>query len=238
MTWLTEVFTIIIGGLFGYYTLIALGDKHRAQMVKVFLILMISISTLQRAGPALARMGNHYNEVRDDVHGLTDAINTVGNARNKVNEVTSNIGNSPIVNFGANPKLPAGAVVEIFTGGHLEWPIAGKVTITQSYNPPIHHGIDIACPVGTPITAARDGWVREAGVDPSGIYGNYVLIDHGGGWQTLYAHCSELRTEKGKNVFTKDVISLSGSTGNSTGPHLHFEVRYGGKTVDPMAYLK
>jgi len=86
--------------------------------------------------------------------------------------------------------------------------------------------------------------VREAGVDPNGIYGNYVLIDHGGGFQTLYAHCSELKTERGKNVFDKDVIGLSGGVkgapeaGNSEGPHLHFEVRYSGKAVDPMKYLK
>ncbi|KLU66787.1 murein DD-endopeptidase MepM [Desulfosporosinus acididurans] len=238
MAWLTEIFIIIIGGMFGYYTLIALGNKHRAQMVKVFLILMVSISTLQHAGPAVARMGVHYNEVRDDVQSLTNAINSVGDARNKLNEVTGNIGNSSIVNFGSNPKLPAKSLAEMFTGGHLEWPISGKVVISQSFSPPDHHGIDIATPERTSVMAARDGWVRETGVDPSGIYGNYVMIDHGGGWQTLYAHCSELKTKQGKNVFAKDVIALSGDTGNSTGPHLHFEVRFGGKTVDPMAYLK
>lgn len=236
MTWLSEVFIIIIGGLFGYYTLIALGNKQRAQMVKVFLILMISISTLQHAGPALGRVTDHYDQARDDIHGLTNAINSVSNTRNKINEVTGDIGNSPVTNFGSNAKLPAKSLTEIFTGGHLSWPVTGK--ITQNYGPPDHHGIDIAVPVGTQIKAAHDGWVREAGTDPSGIYGNYVLIDHGGGFQTLYAHCSELKTQSKKSVFEGDVIALSGDTGNSTGPHLHFEVRYGGKTVDPLTYLK
>jgi Membrane proteins related to metalloendopeptidases len=210
--------------------------RYAARIINLPTILLVIVITLQHAGPALARVGDHYNEVRQDVHGLTDAINSVGNTRNKINEISGNIGNSPITNFGSNPKIPAKTITEIFSGGHLEWPATGK--ITQSFAPPDHHGIDIAVPVGTSIKSSRNGWVREAGMDPSGVYGNYILIDHGGGWQTLYAHCSELKTKSGKNVFSKDVIALSGDTGNSTGPHLHFEVRFGGKALDPMAYLK
>ena len=238
MTWITQVFVITLGGFTGYYILIALGNRHRAQMVRFFLLLMVAISTLEHAGPALARVSQHAEEVRQDIHGLTDAIDAVGNTRNKINEITGDIGNSLFTNFGSNPKLPAKSLSEIFSGGHLSWPITGKVTVTQPFAPPDHHGIDIAVPVGTPIQAVREGTVREAGTDPSGVYGNYVLIDHGGGWQTLYAHCSELKTKSGKNVFERDVIALTGDTGNSTGPHLHFEVRYGGKTVDPLAYLR
>lgn len=238
MTWVTQVFVIITGGFVGYCILIALGNHHRAQMVKFFLLLMVAISTLEHAGPAIARVNQHTEEVRKDVRGLTSALNTVGDAQDKINEITGDIGNSPIVNFGANAKLPGRSITEIFSGGHLEWPIVGKVSITQGFALPDHHGIDIAVPVGTSILAAREGWVREAGVDPSGIYGNYILIDHGGGFQTLYAHCSEFKTQRGNNVFDKDVIALSGNTGNSSGPHLHFEVRYSRKAVDPMGYLK
>lgn len=238
MTWITQVFVITLGGFTGYYILIALGNRHRAQMVRFFLLLMVTIATLEHAGPALGRVTQHYDEVRKDVKGITDALNVVGDTRNKVNEITGDIGNSPITNFGSNAKLPGRSITEIFSGGHLEWPIAGKVSITQGYALRDHHGIDISAPNGTPILAAREGLVREAGTDPSGIYGNYVLIDHGGGFQTLYAHCSELKTQRGKNVFDKDVIALTGNIGNSTGPHLHFEVRYSGKAVDPMGYLK
>jgi len=212
--------------------------RRSARVVNLPMALLIVVITLQHAGPALARVGQHAEEVHQDVRGLTNAINTVGSAQDKINEVTGNIGNNPIVNFGSNAKLPGRSITEIFSGGHLEWPISGKVTITQGFNLPDHHGIDIAVPVGTPILAAREGWVREASVDPNGIYGNYVLIDHGGGFQTLYAHCSELKTQRGKSVFDKDVIALSGDTGNSTGPHLHLEVRYSGKAVDPLGYLK
>lgn len=236
MDWLVQIVTL---GVF-WFLLSALmtifQDRHAPRIINLPFALLVVVITIQHAGPAVARMGNHYSEVRDDVHGLTDAINSASSARNKINEVTGNIGNSPITNFGSNAKLPAKNLTEIFTGGHLNWPVIGK--ITQGYNPPSHHGIDIACPVGTPIKAARDGWIRDAGADPSGTYGNYVLVDHGGGWQTLYAHCSELKVQSGKNVFESDVIALSGDTGNSTGPHLHFEVRYGGKAVDPLTYLK
>ena len=238
MTWITQVLVITIGGFVGYCILIAFGNNHRAQMVKFFMLLMVAIATLEHAGPALARVNGHYEEVQQDVRSLTSALDTVGNTRNKVNDTIENVENSPIVNFGSNAKLPGRTITEMFSGGHLECPIAGKVTISQGFAPPDHHGIDIAAESGTPILAAREGRIREAGTDPNGIYGNYVLIDHGGGFQTLYAHCSELKTQRGKNVFDKDVIALSGNTGNSTGPHLHFEVRYSGKAVDPMKYLK
>ena len=244
MAWITQVLVITIGGFVGYYILIAFGNEHRAKMVKFFLLLMVAISTLEHAGPAIARANGHVEEVRQDVRGLTNALNVVGNTRDKINTLTGDIGNNPIVNFGSNAKLPGRSITEIFSGGHLEWPITGKISITQGFTLPDHHGIDIAVASGTPILASREGWVREAGVDPAGIYGNYVLIDHGGGFQTLYAHCSELKTQRGKNVFDKDVIALSGGVkgavgaGNSEGPHLHFEVRYSGKAVDPMGYLK
>lgn len=237
MAWLTQVFIIALGGFVGYYMLIALGSHHRAQMVKVFVILMAVMATLEHAGPALARANQHYDDVRQDVRGLTDALNVIGNTRNNLNEVTSKVDNSPITNFGAHTKLPANSIFEMFSGGHLEWPLKTK-DITQGFSPPDHHGIDFAVESETPIMAAREGKIREAGTDPNGVYGNYVLIDHGGGFQTLYAHCSELKTAQGKYVFEKDVIALSGDTGRSTGPHLHFELRYSGKAVDPMSYLK
>jgi len=237
MSWITQVFVITIGGFVGYYILIALGNRQRAQMTRFFIIMMIVMVTLEHTGPVLARTSSHYNEVRQDVHGLTDAINSVSNAKESFDRFKSNIDNSPIVNFGANTKLPSNSIFEIFSGGHLEWPLKTK-EITQGFSPPDHHGIDFAVESETPIMAAREGKIREAGTDPNGIYGNYVLIDHGGGFQTLYAHCSELKTEQGKHVFDKDVIALSGNTGRSSGPHLHFELRHSGKAVDPMGYLK
>ena len=99
-----------------------------------------------------------------------------------------------------------------------------------------HDGIDFRCPVGTTIRAAGGGIVKEAGWDDGG-YGNAVIIDHGQGLQTMYAHNSELVVEAGQRVERGDVIAKSGSTGRSTGPHLHYEVRVNGSPVDPSSYF-
>lgn len=98
-----------------------------------------------------------------------------------------------------------------------------------------HSGIDIAVGSGTPIRACRSGTVTIAGWQ--GGYGNTVVIDHGGGMATLYAHQSSVAVAAGQTVLPGQVIGYVGSTGRSTGPHLHFEVRISGNPVNPMAYL-
>ena len=98
-----------------------------------------------------------------------------------------------------------------------------------------HEGIDIAVGSGTPVQAAAAGTVVVAGW-MSG-YGNIVVIDHGDGLSTAYAHNSTLAVGQGVVVGAGSVIALSGSTGHSTGPHVHFEVRVSGAPVDPLVYL-
>ena len=99
-----------------------------------------------------------------------------------------------------------------------------------------HTGTDMACPTGTPILAAMSGRVTTTGINR--VYGNYVIIDHGNGYQTLYAHMSKIIASKGQWVSQGTRIGLVGSTGYSTGPHLHFTVYKNGKLVDPMSVLK
>ncbi len=99
-----------------------------------------------------------------------------------------------------------------------------------------HTGTDMACPTGTPILAAMSGRVTTTGV--TRVYGNYVIIDHGNGYQTLYAHMSKIIASKGQWVSQGTRIGLVGSTGYSTGPHLHFTVYKNGKLIDPMTVLK
>ena len=98
-----------------------------------------------------------------------------------------------------------------------------------------HTGMDLAVPTGTPVRAALPGTVVAAQYHSS--YGYYVMIDHGNGLSTLYAHNSQLLVRVGQTVEAGDIVSLSGSTGRSTGPHLHFEVRVNGQRTDPRYYL-
>lgn len=99
-----------------------------------------------------------------------------------------------------------------------------------------HTGMDMAVPTGTPIRAALPGTVTVSKYNAGG-YGYYVMIDHGSGLATLYGHCSSLLVQAGQTVEAGDIIALSGSTGRSTGPHLHFEVHVHGERTDPRKYL-
>ena len=120
-------------------------------------------------------------------------------------------------------------------------PVSGTITSRfsdvssiRSYRP--HTGLDIACSTGTGIKVVAKGTVVSAGWDPYGL-GNAVKIDHGNGVQTWYGHCSKLYVSVGKEVSAGDIIAAVGSTGNSTGPHLHFEIRINGKAVNPQSYV-
>ncbi len=99
-----------------------------------------------------------------------------------------------------------------------------------------HSGMDLAVPTGTPVRAALPGTVTVSAYNRGG-YGYYVMIDHGNGLSTLYGHNSQLLARVGQTVEAGDVIALSGSTGRSTGPHLHFEVRINGERTNPRSYL-
>ena len=99
-----------------------------------------------------------------------------------------------------------------------------------------HTGIDISAQLGTPVTAAADGLVVAVGHSNFG-YGNYVVIAHGGGIATLYGHLLQTNANVGDKVGRGQVIGLEGSTGFSTGPHVHFEVRLNDQVIDPMPYM-
>lgn len=126
--------------------------------------------------------------------------------------------------------------------GVLSWPCNGPITSPYGYRVhPIfgttiyHSGIDIGVDYGTPIHAADSGTVIYVGWISG--YGNAVIIDHGNGMQTLYGHNQSLNVSEGQSVSKGQVIAFAGSTGNSTGPHCHFEVQVNGSAVDPMGYL-
>lgn len=128
-----------------------------------------------------------------------------------------------------------------YTGGEMVWPVPSGKRVVSKYGMRLHPifrkwkmhtGIDIDGNYGASIIAANKGTVILAGYVTG--YGNRVVIDHGGGITTLYAHCSRILVRVGNQVKTGEVIAKIGSTGYSTGPHLHFEVRENGKTTDPL----
>jgi murein DD-endopeptidase MepM/ murein hydrolase activator NlpD len=134
---------------------------------------------------------------------------------------------------------------EEYAGGVMTWPSPGYYRITSYYGyrkHPIygyyknHNGLDIAVPMNQTVVAANDGVVLYAGW--YGAYGNMVLIDHGGGISTLYGHNTTVLVSKGEKVAKGQAVANSGTTGLSTGPHVHFEVRVNGARTDPMNYLK
>ena len=132
-------------------------------------------------------------------------------------------------------------------GRRVEWPLRGVLTqpfgCTGFYREPsrtdcpngFHTGIDLADPPGTPIRAAAPGIAYP--IPDTERYGNHVVVQHQGGLSTNYAHMSRMNVAWGQTVQAGEVIGFVGSTGNSTGPHLHFEVRFAGVPLDPMDYL-
>ncbi len=132
-----------------------------------------------------------------------------------------------------------------YTGGVMKWPVPSSTTITSEYGKrfhpilkkyKVHTGIDIGAKNGASIIAAANGTVIKAEWDTA--YGNMLVIDHGGKIATLYGHCSKLLVSVGDKVETGQTIAKVGSTGWSTGPHLHFEVIKDGSSTNPTSYLK
>ena len=131
-----------------------------------------------------------------------------------------------------------------YIGGEMAWPVPGYTRITSNYGMrthpitgiyKLHTGVDLGAPMGANFIAANDGVVTKAGYN--GAYGNMVIIDHGGGISTLYAHGSEILVTVGQTVKKGDNILKVGSTGYSTGAHAHFEVRVNGQPVNPLPYI-
>lgn len=131
--------------------------------------------------------------------------------------------------FEAGPSIP------------VHWPLDQRGVITRGQVGPgprdeTHSGLDIAVPVGTPIRASGGGIVVELGEDAE--YGLFVILEHPAEYQSLYGHASRLLIQEGDTVAAGQVIALAGSTGRSTGPHLHFEIRRGARAIDPRTVVR
>lgn len=132
--------------------------------------------------------------------------------------------------------------VSVSSANHIIWPVSGKITSSfGGRTDPIngsadkHGGLDIAVNTGTPVKAAADGTIEKA--EAGAFYGNYIIIKHSDSFSTVYGHLDKILKNVGDKVTKGETIALSGSTGRSTGPHLHFEIRIGGKKINPLSLL-
>jgi murein DD-endopeptidase MepM/ murein hydrolase activator NlpD len=132
----------------------------------------------------------------------------------------------PAPEAAAAPPPPASWIV---------WPAIGRISSPMWAGHP--NGVDVALDSRTPLRAIADGQVLFAGGDPCCVYGQFIIIQHAGGWTSLYAHLSVLAVKAGEQVHQNELIGLSGATGHVSGPHLHFELRHNGTPVDPLGIL-
>ncbi|HVE93492.1 MAG TPA: M23 family metallopeptidase [Acidimicrobiales bacterium] len=183
------------------------------------------LATLQRDRAAKGRLASALDQRIREVQSEVDALN----------REAANL--SAALSKASSGRASRGGTFEgKVSGSGLAWPVRGPVTSEYGYRWGRQHaGIDVGAGTGTPIYAAKSGTVIHSGT--MGGYGNVVIIDHGGGFTTLYAHQSRLGSREGQSVNQGQVIGYVGSTGNSTGPHLHFETRVNGSAQNPRRYL-
>ena len=174
---------------------------------------------------------SYMNELTEEELSLQQQIDAY---YNEINNIEAEIVMLTTANIGSE-----------YAGGAMAWPVPGYSRITSPFGMrthpftgvyKLHTGTDIGAPIGTNFIAANSGVVIKAGWNNA--YGNMVIVDHGGGVSTLYAHGSEILVTVGQTVQKGDPVLKVGSTGYSTGPHAHFEVRINGEYVDPMNFVK
>ncbi|HEX6560151.1 MAG TPA: peptidoglycan DD-metalloendopeptidase family protein [Longimicrobiales bacterium] len=202
-----------------------------------------SIAAQAARVPELERQLRTFERERAKVDSLAHVLADVESQYQRVREMLGAdapaAGKQPLL-----PDLPKGATRDDNGDGVADasapdaWPLTERGFITRGLTrmPGAHPGIDIAVPQNSYIRASGPGVVKTASEDS--VYGKYIVIDHGGGMETVYAHASQLLVKQGTKVKRLQLIALSGSTGQSTAPHLHFEVRKGGKPVDPYQYVR
>ena len=201
------------------------------------------LASLEEAEKIVDEMTKKYeNKIKLDI-GIADVITTKKKGVSTVKVATADV--NKVIKTAVKKKEKEEAKqreIKSHTvqGVYLKTtPVSGIITSRfgnrESIRTRGHTGIDIAAPAGTPIKATADGKITFSGY--SGGYGYVVKISHGNGIQTYYGHCSKLYVSTGEKVKAGDVIAAVGSTGNSTGNHLHFEVRVNGQEVNPQKYL-
>lgn len=182
-------------------------------------------------------------DVRESLSGLDlsavqDVISVWGNAQSAGEALSFVSAVVPAQGMGGIASPEGCTYSPVLLSSALEPPLGGSVTSLYGWRThPItekedfHRGIDIAAPLGTPVRAVLPGRVAEVGESP--IYGNYIRLEHTGGIETTYSHCERIEAREGENLRKGELLAMAGSTGISTGPHVHFELAVHGVYYDP-----
>ena len=232
------------------------------QTVTVFVILLFALGIRLFGGEVYAKISLWYHQKFDEITRTSEVLEPQDKLPSEQNEDSSKTvdeQNSSIESTAEEDRSNGeeyDPIIDDSVSGHilnveevdtqtvsagintLSWPVVGRISSKYGYrNHPItgnyslHNGLDIAADSGTNIGAAYDGVVKSAGY--SNTYGYYLIISHGKNLETLYAHCSKLKVKEGDTVKRGNTVALVGSSGRSTGPHLHFEVRVNNYRIDP-----
>jgi len=219
------------------------------------LLVAVLYAPLVRAAARVPGLEREVARLRGEnakVHELSAALDSLERRYVQVRQmIGADIVRDPVATTATLPVAPpirartGPAVAEGAAAGvPSRWPLdeVGYVTRGQigaasgtDTTDETHPGIDVAVPTGSLVRASGGGTVRQTGEDPE--YGTFVLLDHSDGYQTMYGHLSRVVVTTGRSVVTGEVIGLSGSTGRSTAPHLHFEVRRQGLSIDPLTLV-
>lgn len=224
--------------------------RRRAPLVAAGIALLVSLAAV----PALAASPTEYTiQPGDTLIAVGDSLGVTVRQLQAANDLSDGavlrVGQvlkvPPSDNARAEPASRGGRPAEPArpSPGGFAWPLRG--IITTSFREPgpywvqgYHTGLDVAAPMGSPIRASADGLVVEAeSSGQNGGYGSYVKIDHGGGLISIYGHMAAVRASVGDRVTVASVIGTVGMTGNTTGPHVHWEIRQDGAIRDPLGYL-
>jgi len=230
--------------------------KWGAVAVTLLVVLFFSFAgPITRAAARVPALESEVTRLKTEngrVQELAGALNRAEANYQELRQLLGGKAPSPSVEDSSNGALMHAAAVRARTPGSgsryaagpsepTHWPLDERGFVTRGQvgagDPAeTHPGIDIAVPQGSAIRAAGGGTVETAGNDPD--YGLFVLLRHPGGYESMYGHASRLLVQQGDSVQAGQVIALSGNTGRSTAPHLHFEIRRDGKSLDPLTKVK
>lgn len=213
------VVTVLLAAMIGSWWYLAARAARVAELES-------QVATLQAEQAQLQEIARQLHDLETRYDRLRSLFGTDASASDLWLPPSGASGGQPASESASSEDLPT------------SWPLTERGFVTQTLleGDVEHPGIDIAIPTDSYVRAAGAGVVREVGEDP--IYGRYVIVDHQDGYATRYAHASATLVEEGQEVRRNEVIALTGSTGRSTAPHLHFEIFLDGRPVDPLTMVR